>query len=149
MHCFIGGHDMIYPANLCKGSKIGVTATSAGFDAEVDFIRLESGIKHFEELGYPVIVTDNVRKCCKGRSSDGPTRAKELMQLFETSEIKAVFAASGGEYLFEMLPYVDFERMKAHPKWVQGFSDTTGLLFTMTTNLELATLYSNNFGALE
>ncbi len=137
---------MIYPDNLHIGCKIGVTATSAGFDTEVDFIRLESGIKHFEEMGYPVIVTDNVRKCSKGRSSDGSTRAKELLQLFSNSEVKVIFAASGGDYLVEMLSYLDFDVIGSNPKWIQGFSDTTGILFTITTNLEIATLYANNFG---
>ena len=46
----------------------------------------------------------------------------------------------------EMLPFVDFDLIKDNPKWVQGFSDTTGLTFTITTNLEIATLYTNNFG---
>jgi Uncharacterized proteins, homologs of microcin C7 resistance protein MccF len=142
-----GELTMIYPENLQKGCSIGVTATSAGFNTEVDFIRLESGMKHFEEAGYPVIVTDNVRKCCKGRSSDGPIRARELMQLFSNPEVKAIFAASGGDYLVEMLSYLDFEVLRSNPKWIQGFSDTTGILFTITTNIEIATLYGNNFGA--
>ncbi|MDD3174417.1 MAG: LD-carboxypeptidase, partial [Herbinix sp.] len=114
---------------------------------DVDIVRLESGIRHFEEMGYPVTVTDNVRKCVKGRSSDGPTRAKELMQLFEDPEVKAIFAASGGDYLVEMLSYIDFEVLKSNPKWIQGFSDTTGILFTLTTNLNIATLYANNFSS--
>lgn len=138
---------MIYPKSLGKGDKIGVTATSAGFTEETDLIRLKSGIDHFEELGYPVIVTDNVNKCNKGRSSDGPTRAKELMELVTNPEVRAVIAASGGEYLVEMLPYLDYELIKANPKWMQGYSDTTGLLFTVTTNLDIATLYANNFGS--
>lgn len=138
---------MQYPKDLEKGYKIGVTATSEGFTSEVDLIRLESGIKHFEELGYPVKETDNVRKNFRGRSSDGVVRARELMQLFEDPEVRTVIAASGGDYLFEMLSYLDFELLKTNPKWVQGYSDTTGILFTLTTNLDMATLYSNNFGS--
>lgn len=138
---------MLFPNKLEKGDKIGVTATSAGFDTEVDLTRLESGIRHFEELGYPVKVTDNVRKNYKGRSSDGRTRAKELMQLFEDSEVRAIFAASGGDYLVEMLSFVDFEVLQNNPKWIQGFSDTTGILFSITTNLDIATLYANNFSS--
>ncbi|HWT76645.1 MAG TPA: S66 peptidase family protein [Mobilitalea sp.] len=138
---------MLYPKNLEKGYKIGVTATSAGFDAEVDLIRLDNGIKHFNEIGYPVIITDNVRKSCKGKSSDGPTRARELEQLFIDSEVSAIFAASGGDYLVEMLSYVNFELIRDNPKWIQGYSDTTGLLFTLTTNLDMATIYANNFSS--
>lgn len=138
---------MIYPNNLEKGYIIGVTATSAGFDKEVDFIRLDSGIKHFNDIGYSVIETDNVRKSEKGRSSDGPTRAKELIQLITNPEVRAIIAASGGDYLVEMLSYVNFELIRDNPTWIQGYSDTTGILFTLTTNLDMATLYANNFGS--
>ncbi|MDF2538580.1 MAG: hypothetical protein K0S76_1601 [Herbinix sp.] len=136
---------MLYPKSLEKGYKIGVTATSAGFDAEVDFIRLDNAIRHFAALGYPVIETDNVRKNYRGRSSDGRTRAFELHQLWEQSEVRAIFAACGGDYLTEMLSFVDYEVLITTPKWIQGFSDTTGILFTITTNLDIATVYANNF----
>lgn len=136
---------MIYPKSLESGFKIGVTATSAGFTEDTDLVRLESGIRHFNELGYPVVVTDNVRKCEKGRSSGGRTRAYELLQLIQDSEVRAIIAASGGDYLVEMLPFLDFDGMKMSPKWIQGFSDTTGLTFTVTTNLDIATIYANNF----
>lgn len=136
---------MLYPDFLKEGCKVGVTATSAGFDTEVDLRRLENGIRHFNKLGYPVTVTDNVRKNYKGRSSDGKTRAQELMKLYEDFKVRAIFAASGGDYLMEMLPFIELDVIRAHPKWIQGFSDTTGLLFTITTNLDIATIYANNF----
>ncbi len=136
---------MIYPNNIEDGKKIGVTATSAGFDSEVDYRRLDNGIRHFNERGYPVITTDNVRKCYKGRSTDGLTRALELMQLYEDKTVGSIIAASGGDYLVEMLPHINFDVIKNNPKWIQGYSDITGLLFTITTNLDMATLYANNF----
>lgn len=137
---------MIYPANLEKGYYIGVTASSAGLGDEVDFKRLDSAKCHFEKLGYPVITTPNVGNYDrKGRSSDGATRAKELLGLIKDPMVRAIFAASGGDFLMEMLPHVDYEAVKEHPKWIQGFSDTTGLTFTITTNLDIATIYSYNF----
>lgn len=136
---------MRYPTWLEKGNTIGVTATSAGYESEADFAALANGIRHFNERGYGVLVTDNVRTSQRGRSSDGPTRARELMQLFRNREIRAVIAACGGDFLVEMLPYVDFRELDADPKWIQGYSDTTGLTFTITTNLDIATIYSYNF----
>lgn len=138
---------MRYPANLEKGFSIGVTATSAGFDGEADYRRLDNAISNFRKLGYPVITTPNVKSCNKGRSSDGQTRAKELIDLFQDQKVKAIFAASGGDYLVEMLPYIDYNIIVDNPKWVQGFSDTTGLTFTITTNLDIATIYSYNFSS--
>jgi len=138
---------VIYPEKLEKGFKIGVTATSEGFVKETDIRRLERGIRHFSEMGYPVIETKNVRSGFKGRSSDGLTRANELMELFENPEVRVIFAASGGDYLVEMLPFINYDKLKKNPKWVQGYSDTTGLTFTLTTNLDIATIYASNFSS--
>lgn len=137
---------MIYPSNLEKGFSIGVTATSSGYDNEIDYKRLDSAISHFDKLGYPVITSPNVRTSYKGRSSDGKTRAKELVSLIRDPQVRAIIAASGGDYLIEMLPYIDFKEIGDNPKWIQGYSDTTGLIFTVTTNLDIATIYSYNFG---
>ncbi len=35
--------------------------------------------------------------------------------------------AAGGDYLLETLPLFDYEFIRNHPKWIQGFSDPTGL----------------------
>ncbi len=136
---------MIYPKSLQKGDYIGVTATSDGFVEAVDLRRLDSAIGHFDRRGYPVILTDNVKKSNKGRSSDGPTRAKELEQLLGDHRVGMIYAASGGDYLMEMLSYLDFNAIIDHPKWLQGFSDNTSLLYIITTHCDIATLYGNNF----
>ncbi len=138
---------MIYPKNLEKGYKIGVSAPSAGMCSIPDQTRLESGVKHFEELGYPVIITDHVTSDQKGASASGKVRAKELTELIQNPEVRAVIAASGGDFLMQMLSELDLELVRSNPKWLQGFSDITGLLFTVTTNLEIATLYANNFSS--
>lgn len=38
----------------------------------------------------------------------------------------------------EMLDYVDFEKIKANPKWFQGFSDNTGLVYPIVTTCDVA-----------
>ncbi|MDF2541444.1 MAG: hypothetical protein K0S47_1162 [Herbinix sp.] len=138
---------MIYPLPLEKGYRIGVTAPSDGIAKEVDFARFDSAVKHFYELGYPVTETAHVRRSEKGRSCDGNTRAKELLELVQDDQVRVIIAASGGDYLVEMLSHLDLEVLKDNPKWMQGFSDITGLSFTVTTNLDIATIYANNFGS--
>lgn len=136
---------MQYPDFLKQGDAIGVTAPSDGNKKDVDIVRLENGKKKLEELGYAVIETENVRKSEKGRSSDGQTRAKELELLILNKQVKAIIAAKGGDYLMEMLSLLDFNKIKTNPKWLQGYSDVTGLLFITTTICDLATIYGNNF----
>lgn len=136
---------MRYPEFLKKGDKIGVTAPSDGNKKETDFIRLDNGKDKLARLGFPVIETASVRKSEKGRSTDGKTRAEELMSLVENQEVKAVISAKGGDFLCEMLPFLDYEKIAQYPKWYQGFSDNTGLVFPITTKYDIATIYGSNF----
>lgn len=136
---------MIQPAYLQIGDTIGITAPSDGNKKEVDFCRLDHGKETLIKKGFSVIETKHVRHSEKGRSCDAKTRANEFMELIQNKEVKAIVSAKGGDYLCEMLSYLDWELIQANPKWIQGFSDNTGILFTITTLCEIATVYSNNF----
>jgi muramoyltetrapeptide carboxypeptidase LdcA involved in peptidoglycan recycling len=51
-------------------------------------------------------------------------------------------AASGGEFMCEMLDHVDFDAIaKADPKWFMGFSDNTNLTFLLPTMCDVAAIY--------
>jgi len=138
---------MIYPKFIKKTDTIGVTAPSDGIIEAVDVKRLGYAIDNFNKKGFQIKETPNVRTSTKGKSSSSIIQARELETLFLDKEIKMIICASGGEFLLEMLSYVDFEVIKNNPKWLQGYSDPTGLLYTITTNLDIATIYANNFGA--
>ena len=117
---------MIIPKYIQSDSCIGVTAPSGGAYKPTDKIRFENAKNKLKELSYNVIFTDNV--FCDdgyGRSSDKCVRAKEFMSLIKDDTIDYIVSAKGGDYLAEMLPYLDFKKIKKNPKWVQGYSDNT------------------------
>ncbi|MGN0992781.1 MAG: S66 peptidase family protein [Bacilli bacterium] len=136
---------MIYPKFIKEQGTIGVTAPSRGITNELDLKRLDNAKKQLKEKGFNVIETENVRTDNLGRSSSGKERAKQLESLFLDKKVDAIISASGGDFLMEMLPYLDYEVIKTSPKWFQGYSDPTWLTYTITTNLDIATIYSNNF----
>lgn len=137
---------MIFPKWIKKGDIIGVTAGSGGKTSEVDRKRLDNAAAQFCCRGYHVTETADVRTEEKGRSAPARVRAKELHDLVKNPDVSWVIQACGGDYLAEMLSYVDFEEIKANPKWYQGYSDPTGLLFAITTNCDIATVYAGNYG---
>jgi len=137
---------MNIPDFIKKGDIIGVTAPSAGFTEQVDLTKLESAKFNLSEKDYEVIETENVRKCEKGRSSTGKKRAEEFLSLIRNEEVRYILSASGGDFLMEMLEYQDYELIKANPKWIQGYSDNTGLIYPITTICDMATVYSGNVG---
>ncbi len=137
---------MIYPEFIKKGDTIGVTAPSAGSENEIDIKKLNMAEEKLKDLGFTIEETENCRKDTgTGRSASKEERAKQLNKLFIDEKTKAIIGLAGGEFLIEMLPYVDFKNILNNPKWLQGYSDITGLLFPITTMLNLATIYSNNF----
>ena len=136
---------MIYPKFIKENDIIGITAPSDGVTAESKLRRLDNAIKNFEQLGFNIKETKNVRTSVKGRSSTSKERASELESLYEDKEVNAIITSGGGDFLLEMLSELDFNTIKDNPKWLQGYSDPTGLLFTITTNLDIATVYSDNF----
>lgn len=133
---------MRYPEPLKKGDTIGICAPSDGITKEEKIKKLEEAIKQLNELGYQVIESESVRKSEKGRSTSEKQRAKEFMQLLENKDVKLILFASGGDFLDEMLDYLDWEKIKEmKPKWMQGYSDITGINFLFNTILEIPSMY--------
>ena len=136
---------MIYPEFLKKGDTIGITAPSDGIgDNVLKNIRLDSAKREFTERGYKVVETRSVRRSSLGRSAVAAKRAEEFMSLVKDPDCKAVISACGGDFLFEILPYLDFKVLAEHPTWFQGNSDPTGLCYTLTTIADVASIYSVN-----
>ena len=134
-----------YPKPLKKGDTIGVTAPSSGATG-VFANKLDSAAAKLKEMGFQVVETESVRKNDNLVSAPPQVRATEFMDLYLDDNIKAIIPPWGGEFLMEILPFLDLERLrKAEPKWILGFSDTSTLLFTLTLNLNIATAHGPNF----
>ena len=139
---------MIFPRFIKAGDVIGVTALSRGMEEETERIRFESGERQLSELGYCVAFTENVfvKNDRWGRSSSAREKAAQFNALVKDPKVSAIYSAGGGDFLAEILPYIDIEAFKANPKWVQGFSDNTSILYYLTTKADIATAYGANFG---
>ena len=138
---------MIYPSFLKEKDCIGVPAPSDTAKDSKKVNKYKHSIKYFEDNGYKLKLSKNLFTSTMGRSADAKTRGKELNEMFKSKDIDFILCASGGEFLVECLPYVDFNLIKDNPKFVAGFSDPTGLLFPITTKYDIATIYGNNFSS--
>lgn len=138
-------NKIIYPNNLLKNDYIGITATSSGISNEFDKERLNKTIKKLKELGYNSKITNNVFQNNKFVSSDPKIKAKEFLELWDDKNIKVIAQLRGGEFLMEMIPYLDDNIIKNNsPKWITGYSDSSLLNFYITTKYNIATLTSPN-----
>lgn len=138
---------MIIPGFLRSGDAIGVTAPSAGVTEPADRRRFAHARERLGSRGYRVVETPDVYMCDEdGRSCPAEQRTEEWDSLVSDPSVRAVYAASGGDYEFEMLPLMDWDLIERNPKWYQGYSDNTTLLFKITAEHDIATVYGGNFG---
>lgn len=138
---------MIIPRPLSDGERIGVTAPSFGVTDPTDINRFSHAKDVLSSRGHDVIETPDVYTADdSGRSAPAEQRARELFSLLEDRTVGAVVSAKGGDYQFEMLLHMDWDFVERHPKWIQGYSDNTTLLFKITAEHDVATIYGGNFG---
>lgn len=133
---------MNYPEFLKVGDTIGICAPSAGIVKPEKIEKLEEAIRQLESMGYKVIETASVRCDDNGRSAPAKVRADEFMGLLENDEVKLIIFATGGDFLCEILDYLDFDKIKTlKPKWLQGYSDITGIGYMFNSILDIPTMY--------
>ncbi|MGI6072178.1 MAG: S66 family peptidase [Lachnospiraceae bacterium] len=139
---------MIFPEYFRKGDTIAVTALSRGMEEELEIKRFNSARKALEQRGFHVRFTENVFAGNDrfGRSSPAKEKARQLNELIADPQVKGIYSAAGGNFLAEMLPFVDIDAFRENPKWIQGFSDNTSILHYLTTKADVATAYGANFG---
>lgn len=137
---------MIYPKHLSDGSKIGVVALSAGVGNQLEDYK--KSIKSLENHSFHIIETASVRSTLEA-SNTAEVRAKELDRLVTDPDVDMIMCATGGDFLIEILPYVNYSHIQEFPKWFMGASDPTSLLFYITTALDIATMYGHNAGSYD
>jgi muramoyltetrapeptide carboxypeptidase LdcA involved in peptidoglycan recycling len=102
---------MKYPKLLTKGNTIGICAPSSGVSGDIRIKRLDNAIRNVEALGYKVLETASVRSSVKCVSAGSAVRAGEFMSLYENPEVAAIIPPWGGEFLMDILPLLDFEKL--------------------------------------
>lgn len=138
---------MRFPRFLSEGDRIGVTAPSCGVTEPTDINRFDHAKAVLGSMGHPVVETSNVYTADEmGRSSPADQKVRELFSLLQDPTVGAVIAAKGGDYQCEMLLHMDWDLLERYPKWMQGYSDNTVLLFKITAEHDIATIYGGNFG---
>jgi len=136
---------MKYPKLLQKGDIIGICAPSSGVSGDVMSKRLDNAVSNIKALGYNVVETASVRSDVKCVSTDSATRAAEFMSLYENPDVAVILPPWGGEFLMDILPLLDFEKLASLPaKWVCGYSDVTTLTFPLTLISDIATIHGSN-----
>ncbi|MCU0105460.1 LD-carboxypeptidase [Acholeplasma vituli] len=144
---------MKYPKFLKPNGTIGLFAPSFGANIDPYKTRLEHAILKLKAMGYQILVEGSIFGYFNGASSSPIERAQAFMSLYKKPQVDFLWSVGGGEWLLDMLPYIDFEDLKKYPpKFVMGYSDNTHLTLLMNTLLDTASIYGQHateFGMTE
>ena len=134
---------------LRSGDEISIIAPSKSCGSEGDRkTRCEEAIKKFNKKGISIKADDLCFKDNEmARSASGVDRAESFEKAFLDSS-KAIIPVTGGEFELEILPYINFNKIKKAPnKIFQGMSDNTCISFLLPTLCDKASIYGCNFGS--
>lgn len=117
------------PSKLKAGDEVRIVAPSRGIKIISKEVR-EIAIKRFNDLGLRVSFAKNTvdENWDMFGSSLVEKRVEDIMEAFKDKNVKAIFTIIGGFNSNQLLPYLDYEVIKANPKIFCGFSDITALL---------------------
>ena len=138
---------MRYPEFLHEGGTIGFVAPSFGCTIEPYKTAFEESLKRWEEKGFSTVLGPNCyADSGLGISASPEECAAELMEAFsgesDLALSDALISCGGGELMCEILPYLDFARLKAaSAKWFMGYSDNTNLGFPLAVLCDTASIY--------
>ncbi len=80
-------------------------------------------------------------------SGQDKDRAADINAMFADKSVRAIFSVRGGWGCARLLPYLNYDLIRANPKFILGYSDITALHMAMAANGCATTLHGPNGGS--
>lgn len=114
----------VKPAPLHPGDTIAVVAPAS---APKDPQKLEAGVAYLRRLGFQVDVGRSALAPHGYLSGPDPARLAEFNDVLRRPDVQALFCVRGGYGSLRLLPDLDYDAARRHPKLIVGYSDVTAL----------------------
>ncbi len=131
------GNSLLKPPPLRPGDKIALLAPASNIRREA----LERGAERLRALGYQPQYDPGIFKQDLYFAGSAARRADELHRAFADSGIRAILCARGGYGSNYLLPLLDLDLIRRHPKILVGYSDLTCLLTYLHDAVGLVTFH--------
>jgi muramoyltetrapeptide carboxypeptidase len=123
-------------------SKINIGIYSPSSPATVTALeRYERAKTFLEEKNFQIVTGSLTGKSDYYRSGSPKERAEELNALLRNPNVDMIMSTIGGTNANSMLPYIDYEAFRQHPKIVVGYSDATVILLALYAKTGISTFY--------
>ena len=137
-------HPLTKPPRVRPGDTVAVVSPAFGAVGSWPR-RVERATAYLRSLGLNVRVMPNAARNEGWASAPPEARADDLHRAFADDEVAVVLAGIGGNHSNQVVPHLDFELIRAHPKVFQGYSDITVLHWALAKHAGLSTFYGPAF----
>ncbi|GMA15608.1 LD-carboxypeptidase [Deinococcus metallilatus] len=113
------------PPRLAPGSRVAALSLSSGFVTEV-MGRYRAGVRQVASaFGWEVVPAPNALRGPDFLSANPQARADDLHWALQNPEIGGLVSIIGGDDSVRLLPYLNLDLIRQHPKPFLGYSDST------------------------
>lgn len=127
----------IKPPALRPGDTIGIVAPASN----IKRADLERGCEALRRAGYRPFYFDSILENDLYFAGSIERRVRELEEMFIRDDVRAIVCARGGYGANYLLPALDLEKIRNHPKIFLGYSDVTALLTHFTDAAGMVTFH--------
>jgi muramoyltetrapeptide carboxypeptidase len=131
------GAPLLRPPTLLKGDTIGVVAPS--YSPREGW--LTRGVKALERAGFKVVLDAELMTFRRFLRKEDERRAENFTGMWVNPDVKAIIGGTGGYGAVRMLPYLEPEVFRLHPKSFVGYSDITALHLWLNRRAGLRTFH--------
>ena len=128
---------ILKPPPLRRGDTVGIVAPASNVQRD----QLEAGVARLRELGYEVVLGESVYEQDIYFAGSAESRARDLTQMVERDDVRAIVCARGGYGSNYLLPLLDLDVIARHPKILVGYSDLTSILTWIHDETGLVTFH--------
>ncbi len=134
-------NSVIKPPRLKAGQTVGVVSPAG---ITYDPILIDVIAESLEALGLKMKAGRHMTDRWGYFAGKDQDRAADINEMFADPQVDAIFALHGGWGAARVLPHLDYELIRRHPKILLGYSDITSLLIGIYSKAGVATFHGPN-----
>ena len=126
------------PAPLFPGAAVALLCPASPVSAQ----RREEAAAAVQRLGLTPVLFPSAFAARGHLAGEDALRAEDLNRAFQDPSIHGILALRGGSGVHRILPLLDWEMIRANPKYFGGYSDITALHTALNQRCNLVTYHT-------
>jgi muramoyltetrapeptide carboxypeptidase len=118
------GHPATLPRQPRSGDTLAIIAPASNVTKDA----LQRGCEQLERAGFKTTFEESIFNADLYFAGSHERRARELEEMFQRDDVDGIICARGGYGCNHLLPLIDLNVIRSHPKFLMGYSDVTTLL---------------------